>query len=171
MNRIYIFTNKHIKINSLNILEQIFNNIGLFILFYTLYQYNIFYHFLISCVISDSIGFILFHNQHAFNPGYITNNDNWNKIDSGIVGSSFIQIPWFLKYFTGGIEYHHIHHIISKIPGYNLKKAHTYITHNTNLFDNIVTLSMYDCYNNLWLTLYDEDTNRYITFQEADKIN
>jgi len=28
---------------------------------------------------------------------------------------------------------------------------------------------MNDCYNNLWLVLYDEDNKRYITFAELDK--
>jgi hypothetical protein len=37
------------------------------------------------------------------------------------------------------------------------------------MFDNIVKLSMTDCYNNLWLVLYDDDNKRYITFAEADE--
>ena len=48
----------------------------------------------------------------------------------------------------------------ASIPGYNLKKYH-----ENNNFDklNITKLSMNDCYHNLWLTLYDEDNNKYIT--------
>ena len=48
--------------------------------------------------------------------------EEWKQKDSGIHGSSFIQIPFFFKYFFMGIEYHHIHHMNSKIPGYNLQK-------------------------------------------------
>ena len=96
------------------------------------------------------------------------NSENWSQRNSGLVGSSFIQIPWYLKYFFSGIEYHHIHHMNSKIPGYNLQKYHEEVVSKSNMFDNIVTLSMSDCYNNLWLFLYDEDTNRYITFHEYD---
>jgi hypothetical protein len=51
----------------------------------------------------------------------------------------------------------------SKIPGYNLQKYHE----ESNI--DAVTLSMTDCYNNLWLSLYDEDNKKYITFDEADK--
>jgi fatty acid desaturase len=65
-----------------------------------------------------------------------------------------------------GIEYHHIHHMNSKIPGYNLQKYHEEVVSKSNMFDNIVTLSMTDCYHNLWLFLYDDDTNRYITLDE-----
>jgi omega-6 fatty acid desaturase (delta-12 desaturase) len=68
-----------------------------------------------------------------------------------------------------GIEYHHIHHMNTKIPGYNLQKYHEEVVSKSNMFDNVVKLSMKDFYNNLWLVLYDEDKKKYITFKEADK--
>ena len=111
---------------------------------------------------------MLFFNQQTFNPPYIVNNEEWNQRNSGLIGSSFIQIPWYLKYFFGGIEYHHIHHMNSKIPGYNLQKYHDEVEQNSNLFDNIVKLSMADCYNNLWLAMYDEDNKKFLTFDQAD---
>jgi omega-6 fatty acid desaturase (delta-12 desaturase) len=151
------------------LLEQIINNIGGFVLIYNLYKYEIFIHWLCSAWIGSTLGVILFHNQHTFNPPYIVNNKTWNIKDSGIKGSSFIQVPYLLKYFTGGIEYHHIHHMNSKIPGYNLQAYHEEVVSNSNMFDNVVKLSMTDCYKNLWLVLYDEDKNKYITFKEADE--
>ena len=119
-------------------------------------------------MIGSSCGTLLFFNQHTFNPPYVVNNENWNMKDSGINGSSFIQIPYLLKYFTGNIEYHHIHHMNSKIPGYNLQAYHEEVVSKSNIFENVVKLSMNDCYNNLWLVLYDEDKTKYITFEEAD---
>jgi 1-acyl-sn-glycerol-3-phosphate acyltransferase len=111
---------------------------------------------------------MLFHNQHTFNPPYIVNNKNWNMKNSGLLGSSFIQIPYLLKYFSGGIEYHHIHHINAKIPGYNLQKYHEEVISKSNLFDNVVKLSMSDCYNNLKLRLYSEKNNKYIRLDEVE---
>ena len=157
------------KFNIYIVIEQIINNIGVFILISLAYNNFICYHYLLSIVIASSIGFMLFHNQHTFNPPYIVNNENYNKKDSGLKGSSFIQIPYLLKYFTGAIEYHHIHHINAKIPSYNLEKYHKEVISKSDMFDNIVKLSMNDCYNNLWLVLYDENNNKYITFEEADK--
>jgi len=119
--------------------------------------------------IATNLGVVLFHCQHTYNPPYIVNNETWNVKDSGINGSSFIQIPYWLKYFTGNVEYHHIYHINAKIPSYNLQKYHKEVISKSNMFDNVVKLSMTDCYNNLWLVLYDEDKNRYITFAEADE--
>ena len=88
--------------------------------------------------------------------------------NSGLLGSSFIQVPKYLKYFTCGIEYHHIHHINAKIPGYNLQKYHEEVISKSNLFDNVVKLSMNDCYNNLQLRLYDEKNNKYIRLDEVE---
>ena len=152
--------------------DTLFNNFGLIQLLNTMNQYGLLYHYLCSLIIAVSMGFLLFHNQHTFNPPYVVTNSKWNKKDSGLIGSSFLQIPNYLKYFTGGIEYHHIHHMNSSVPGYNIQKLHDEIVHTVNKFDNITKLSMNDCYNNLWLTLYDDEDNKYISFKEADlKIN
>jgi hypothetical protein len=55
----------------------------------------------------------------------------------------------------------------AKIPGYNLQKYHEEVVRKSDMFDNVVKLSMTDCYNNLWLVLYDDEKNRYITLAEA----
>jgi 1-acyl-sn-glycerol-3-phosphate acyltransferase len=101
----------------------------------------------------------------------VVNNETWKMKDSGLLGSSFIQIPYLLKYFTMGIEYHHIHHINAKIPGYNLQKYHEEVVSKSSVFDNIVKLNMSDCYNNVWLALYDEDKKRFITFENKNLFN
>jgi len=152
------------------IIDQLINNIQLCFILYLQYKYSIIYHSLLSFCISSTCGTLLFFNQHTFNPPYVVNNKNWNMKDSGLKGSSFIQIPYLLKYFTGGIEYHHIHHFNSKIPNYNLQSYHEEVISKSNIFDNIIKLSMKDCYNNLTLSLYNETTNKYITFAEADEI-
>ena len=68
-----------------------------------------------------------------------------------------------------GIEYHHIHHTNAKIPGYNLQQYHEEVISKSNIFDNVVKLYMNDCYNNLWLVLYDKDKNKYTTLKEINE--
>ena len=155
------------NMNVFIIIEQIINNLGIGFLYYYMYQHSIMYHYLITGIIGSSIGLMLFHSQHGFNPPYIVKDEKYNQKDSGLKGSSFIEIPYLFKYFTGGIEYHHIHHMNSKIPNYNLQLYHEEVISKSNMFDNIVKLSMNDCYNNLWLVLYDEDNNKYITFKNT----
>ena len=164
--------NNHPYQQSINLIlfDTIVNNIGMFLLLIYMNQYGIFYHYLCSVVCMSSIGFLFFHNQHTFNPPYVVSDEKWNKKESGLIVISFIQIPKYLKFFTSGIEYHHLHHMNASIPGYNLHMLHDELIKNTNELDNITTLSMNDCYHNLWLSLYDEDNNKYITFKEAEKI-
>lgn len=147
--------------------DFIFNNVSCILL----YKYYITYVYFVPFYIGITCIFLLFHNQHTFNPPYMVSNREWSYKDSGLVGSSFIQIPYFLKYFTMGIEYHHIHHMNVKIPGYNLQRYHEEVVSKSDMFANVVQLTMTDCYNNLWLVLYDEDDKRYITFAEADEKN
>ena len=149
--------------------DTTFSNISLLLFIYYLLKFEMLGIYLISTYFFAVIAMTTFHNQHTFNPPYVVNNEDWNTKNSGLLGSSFIQIPKYLKYFFSGIEYHHIHHINSKIPGYNLQKYHEDVVSKSSVFDNIVKLSMIDCYNNLSLVLYDETKNKYITCNEADE--
>ena len=56
----------------------------------------------------------------------------------------------------------------AKIPGYHLQKYHEEVVTKSNLFDPIVKVSLWDCYQNLWLVLYDEDVKKYIRVDELD---
>ena len=160
---LYIYNGYHYKKTINRVLyDTIINNIGIGLLFYFMYQYDILFHYLVSCTISASLGIILFHNQHTFNPSYVS-EQNWNLKDSGLKGSSLIEIPKYLDYFTMGIEYHHIHHINTRISGLKLKEFHY---KNIDKYKDIIILTSKDCYDNLSLTLYDEENKKYISFND-----
>lgn len=149
--------------------NHVINNILSAIYIFSMFKYGIIYHYICGFIISCTNKFITFHNQHSYNPSYVVENNNWSQRDSGLIGSAFTQIPYALKYFYMGIEYHHIHHMNAKIPGYNLQKFHEEVVSKSNLFDNVVKITMTDCYNNLWLVLYDDENKKYISFSEADE--
>ena len=144
------------------------NNIGSFLLLNFMHKNGILNHYIFASYIGFLINFMFFFNQHTYNPSYVVGNSEWTQRNSGLLGSSFIQIPHLLKYFTMGIEYHHIHHMNSKIPGYNLQAYHDEVISKSDVLDNVVKLSMIDCYNNLWLVLYDDDNHTYITIAQAN---
>jgi omega-6 fatty acid desaturase (delta-12 desaturase) len=146
--------------------DHLINNFGILYKIYFVFKYNLFYHYIVSLFLSTTLLFMKFHNQHSYNPSYVVNDDKWSQKDSGIYGSAFTQIPYYLKYFFMGIEYHHIHHMNSKIPGYNLQKYHEEVILKSKLFDNVHKIEINDFFNNLWLVLYDNERNKYITFQE-----
>jgi omega-6 fatty acid desaturase (delta-12 desaturase) len=134
-----------------------------------MYHNGVIYHYLACLFLSSSIAFMTFHNQHSYNPAYVVGNEQWTQRNSGLCGSAFTQIPYCLKYFYMGIEYHHIHHMNAKIPGYNLQKYHEEVVSRSSLFDSVHQISMYEFFTNLWLVLYDDDKNMYITLDELDK--
>jgi len=148
------------------VFNHVVNNIGSFCFLLSMFHFGLAYHYIACFVLSSSMAFMMFHNQHTYNPAYIVNNESWTQRESGLRGSSFVQIPHYLKYFYMGIEYHHIHHMNSKIPGYNLQKYHEAAP---TMFEKIHKINIREFYNNLWLVLYDTDTNKYIRFDELDK--
>ena len=135
--------------------------------FYFIYRFGILPEYLLAVNTGYIIGFMFFHNQHTFNPSnnisYPCKNEEWSLYDSGAFGSSFIQIPKFFKYFTIGIEYHNVHHFISKIPGYNLRRCYE----ENIIFHNAYKLSILDCLHNLRYTLYDDKNKRFVSFESS----
>ena len=115
-----------------------------------------------------SIGVLLFHWQHVFDqpgPGYVRGADEWKIREAAMHGSSMQQIPEALKYFTLGIEYHHIHHFRTRIPGYMLRVVHEKAP--PNFWDDIVYMKPKDMWRSLFLQVWDEETKNYATFDEV----
>ena len=97
-------------------------------------------------------------------------NDTWTQRNSGLIGSSLIHIPEWYKYFLSGVEYHHIHHMNSKIPARNLRAYHEEVVASSTMFDDVVHLSISDCLSNIWLCLYDESSGRFVSCAEVDRM-
>jgi omega-6 fatty acid desaturase (delta-12 desaturase) len=70
-------------------------------------------------------------------------------------GSSFYKLPRLLQWFTGNIGFHHIHHLGSKIPNYNLAKAY-----RENPVFHIKPMTLLSSLNCLKWRVYDEANHR-----------
>jgi len=117
--------------------------------------------YLVSLYLAAVLGMALFHLQHTYNPSYIA-REGWNLKDSALHGSSILPIPWFLKVWTMGIEYHHIHHYSPYVPGYLLKRCHEEAP--SNAWEGVVPLTYDDMAKSLFYTLYDEESKRFVSF-------
>jgi len=71
-------------------------------------------------LIAATIGVWLFYVQHQFERGYWVRNDSWTAEAAAIRGSSHLELPGVLRWFTANIGVHHIHHLGSRIPFYRL---------------------------------------------------
>ena len=66
---------------------------------------------------------------------------------------------------TCSIGLHHIHHLDSRIPNYNLQRAHD----ENPLFQGVPTLSLWQALRAVRLKLWDEDRARLVTFADGGK--
>lgn len=108
-------------------------------------------------------GVILFHMQHVYDGGYVRGKDEWTLRDASMRGSSLLHVPSWLAWFTCGIEYHHIHHYRTTIPGYRLALAHA--TAPAQAWKDVPRIeTAAQMWQSLQLTLYDEAERTYVAF-------
>ena len=74
--------------------------------------------------LAGAIGVWLFYVQHSFEESYWVRRGNWDPRAAAVDGSSFYDLPAVLRWVTGNIGYHHIHHLAPRIPNYHLRAAH-----------------------------------------------
>jgi omega-6 fatty acid desaturase (delta-12 desaturase) len=80
--------------------------------------------YLVCYYLSVVIGAVLFHLQHSVNLPYRKTKEHWNRNSAALEGSTLLHVPGFLKPFTNGIEYHHIHHLHTLVPSYAIQDCH-----------------------------------------------
>ena len=114
-------------------------------------------------LLAGSVGIWLFYVQHQFEGTYWQDTSSWTYADAALRGSSYLKLPKLLQFFTGNIGLHHIHHLSSRIPNYNLQPAHD----ANPIFHDVPTLSIWDGLRAVRLKLWDPDHGRLVTFAQA----
>ena len=113
--------------------------------------------------LAGSAGIFLFYVQHQFEDAYWMSGDSWSFADAAISGSSYLRLPPVLRFFSGNIGYHHVHHLSARVPNYNLRRAHEAI----ELFRDVPVLDLRGALRTTRLKLWDERRGRLVTFAEA----
>jgi acyl-lipid omega-6 desaturase (Delta-12 desaturase) len=114
-------------------------------------------------MLAGAAGIWLFYVQHQFEDVYWESAAGWSYTDAALRGSSYLKLPMVLRFFSGNIGFHHVHHLRARIPSYNLARAH-----NENpIFRSVTTVSMTDGLRAVRLKLYDQDRGRMVSFAEA----
>ena len=109
------------------------------------------------------VGVMLFHLQHGVNRGYRVEAAEHDRRTASLLGSTFMQVPFWLKWVTLGIEYHHIHHLNPQVPCYKLARCHESAPPGT--WDDVVKvpfgrLAVASLLNVMW----NEETQAYEPF-------
>jgi omega-6 fatty acid desaturase (delta-12 desaturase) len=118
-----------------------------------------------AALLAGAAGIWLFYAQHQFEDSYWRRSDDWSYAEAALQGSSFLDLHPVLRYVTGNIGYHHVHHLSVRIPNYHLKRAHE----RSGLFDSVPVLTLGDGLRALRLKLWDEQAGRMVTFVQAQQ--
>ena len=74
--------------------------------------------------LASIVGVWLFSIQHRFEQALWTRHERWDYAEASVLGSSYLALPPILRWFTGNIGYHHVHHLNPRIPNYRLRACH-----------------------------------------------
>ena len=102
----------------------------------------------------------VFFVQHIFEGSYAHNTEGWDYLLGAIEGSSYLELPTILKWFTADIGYHNIHHLSERIPNYNLEACHK---ENIHLLSNVKMLRIGDMLHCSKFILWDSDSNSLVS--------
>jgi len=118
---------------------------------------------LVPAMLAGAVGIWLFYVQHQFEGVYWERKTGWSYAESALRGSSHLRLPRILRFFTGNIGLHHVHHLNARIPNYNLQRAHD----ENPVFHEVRELGFWEAVLALRLKLYDEDSGRLVNFAQA----
>ncbi len=109
----------------------------------------------VSAMVGGGLGFALFHVQHTFDG---ISRGKISFYENGMLGSSYLKVPFPLSFFTLGIEFHHIHHLNTKVPSYRLAEGQAA---NEKLFACVPTFPFHTLFSSCNLNVYNPETKRF----------
>jgi omega-6 fatty acid desaturase (delta-12 desaturase) len=110
--------------------------------------------------LAGGAGIWLFYVQHQFEGGYWARKSEWEPLRAAMEGSSFYKLPAVLRWFSGNIGYHHVHHLNPMIPNYHLKRCYDAVP-ALQAKAPLTIIKSLSCYR---LKLWDEDLQKMVAF-------
>lgn len=113
------------------------------------------------------IAFWFFFIQHQHEHSYKKYKEDWEFVVAAIRGSTYYKLPRLFQWLSGNIGIHHIHHLSSMIPNYNLEKC---MRENPVLNKHVTVLSFWQSLKLMTHKLWDEEQERMISFREYSRL-
>ncbi len=117
-----------------------------------------------TIVIASILGVWLFSVQHRFENAVWLRQENWNATEAALFGSSHLKLPRLLQWFSGNIGFHHIHHLLPRVPNYRLEECHDACA---SLVPGTPSLTLGQALQAPTYALWDEDRQRLVRFSEV----
>lgn len=113
--------------------------------------------------LASSAGVWLFYLQHQFEHTHWESDEDWNVHAGAMEGSSHLDLPPVLRWFTANIGVHHVHHLASRIPSYRLGE----VLRDHPELGGMNRLTLRDSFQCFRFTLWDEDRRQLVGFPDA----
>jgi omega-6 fatty acid desaturase (delta-12 desaturase) len=124
-----------------------------------------FWSVIVPQFLSHALGAYLFYAQHNFPEAYVQPREEWTFVRASLESSSYMRLGPFLRYFSGNIGYHHVHHLNHRIPFYRLPEAMEAIPELRSP-RGVTSLRPRDMAACLRLKLWDPELGRLVPFPE-----
>lgn len=114
-------------------------------------------------LIASTVGVWLFYIQHQFEDTHWAEGEEWNHQTAALHGSSHYDLPPILRWLSGNIGIHHVHHLSSRIPFYRLPE----VLRDMPELRDVNRITFRQSLGSVKLVLWDEEARRLISFREA----
>ncbi len=114
-------------------------------------------------IVAAVVGVWLFSIQHRFEQSLWARKSNWHATSAALQGSSYLELPSLLQWFTGNIGFHHIHHLNSRIPNYQLQQCHR----SSAALRTAYVMKPWHCLRAWRAALWDEQTLSMVPFKNV----
>ncbi len=111
-------------------------------------------------VVASIVGVWLFSVQHRFEDSQWAREAEWTQVGAAVHGCSWLRMPRVLQWFTGNIGFHHVHHLMPRVPNYRLQACHE----ATSLLSGVTALSLGEALRAPGFALWDEEQGRMVPF-------
>jgi len=120
--------------------------------------------FVVPFLVGTATGAYLFYAQHNFPGVQFQDPDDWDYAFAALQSSSCMTMNPVLRWFTGNVGYHHVHHLTALIPFYRLPEAMAALKGlQAPKKTSFLPWEVYRC---LRLKLWDPAGQRMVSFKE-----
>ena len=116
-------------------------------------------------LIAGAAGVWLFYVQHQFEETHWSKTEEWQFPEAALHGASHYDLPLALRWLTGNIGIHHVHHLSSRIPYYRLPE----VLRDHPELAGIGRITLWQSIQCVKLVLWDEKSKRLLSFRDAAK--
>ncbi len=151
------------------LISTILHNVIYGVIFYYLAIYNLLWAavvvYLIPIYLFNFMASIMFYLQHQYEDTVWEDEKNWDYFTASINGSSYVKVGRFMRWLTGNVGCHHVHHLNTRIPSYELAIA----TEKIESLMYVEPIYLKDLFHHLNCALWDEQQKKLISFKSYHK--